>query len=115
MDSAESKSLIVIIVRKGCGDLVIEASRKAGAEGATVIFGRGVGIHEHQKFLGMPVEPEKEIVLTVVPRDKADMILDAIVKAVELDKPGAGIGFIIPVEKVVGVVHTLKKLSASSG
>jgi len=106
MKSTDSHSLIVVIVRKGCGDTVVEACLKAGADGATVMFGRGVGIHERQKFLGIPIEPEKEIVLSVVPRDKAEMILDKVEEAADLDKPGTGIGFILPVEKVVGIIHT---------
>ena len=54
-------SLIVTIVRKGWGDTVLEASVKAGADGGTVLCGRGSGIHEKQTLLGIPIEPEKEI------------------------------------------------------
>lgn len=95
------------IVRKGWGNQVIEASLKAGAEGGTIIFGRGVGIHEQQKLMGIPIEPEKEIILSVISRDKEDNVLSGIIKAACLDKPGAGITFVIPVEKVAGIVHAL--------
>jgi len=44
---------------------VLESSIKAGAHGGTVIFGRGGGIHEQQTLLFVPIEPEKEIVLTL--------------------------------------------------
>ncbi|MBM3119743.1 MAG: P-II family nitrogen regulator [Chloroflexi bacterium] len=103
----ENRALIVTIVKKGWGDRVVEASMKAGAEGGTVMFGRGTGIHEHQKILGICIEPEKEIVLSVIPRDKVDSVLAEIVKATELDKPGTGISFVLPVEKVTGIVHAL--------
>jgi len=105
--SEVSKALIVTIVRKGWGNEVVDASLKGGAEGGTVLFGRGVGIHEHQKILGICIEPEKEIVLTVISRDKEDSVLAEIIKAAELDKPGAGITFVIPVEKAAGIVHAL--------
>jgi len=98
-------SLIVTIVRQGWGDKVLEASMKAGAEGGTIMIGRGVGMHEKQKILGIPIEPEKEIVLSVTYPDKKEAILKEIVRAAELEKPGAGIAFVVPVEKVVGVVH----------
>lgn len=101
------KSLIVTVVRKGWGDQVIDASCKAGAEGGTVICGRGVGIHEKQKLFGLAIEPEKEVVLTLVSQDKAEEILQKIAEAVELDKPGHGMSFVIPVEKVIGVAHLL--------
>jgi len=108
---ASDTVLIVTIVRKGWGDQVLEASMKAGAEGGTVLFGRGVGIHEHQKILGIPIEPEKEVVFSVTPVEKVDAILEEIGKAAELDKPGAGLAFVVPVEKVVGVVHLLEEKS----
>ncbi len=98
-------SLIMSIVRHGWGDRVLEASCRAGSEGCTVLLGRGVGIHEKQRILGIPVEPEKEIVLSLTYPDKTESVLEAIVQAGELDKPGAGIAFLIPVEKLVGVVH----------
>ena len=109
---ASDTVLIVTIVKKGWGDQVLEASMKAGADGGTVLFGRGVGIHEHKKILGIPIEPEKEIVFSVTPVEKVDAVVEEIGKAVELDKPGAGLAFVVPVEKVVGVVHLLEEESS---
>lgn len=103
-------SLIVTIVQKGWGDTVLEASVKAGAHGGTILFGRGSGIHERQKLLGIPIEPEKEVVLTVTYSDKNEEILNEIVRATGLGKPGAGIAFVVPVDKVVGVVHLAGQL-----
>lgn len=100
-------SLIVTIVRKGWGNKVLEASIKAGAYGGTVMYGRGSGIHEKQTILGIPIEPEKEIVLTVTCSDKADDILDAIVRDTDLCKPGSGIAFVVPVERVAGAALLL--------
>jgi nitrogen regulatory protein PII len=102
-------SLIVSIVRKGWGDEVLEASMKAGAEGGTILVGRGVGVHEKQKILGIPIEPEKDIVLSVTYPDKSEAILQEIVRACDLEKPGTGIAFVVPVERVVGVSHLLHK------
>ena len=101
-------SLIVSIVRKGWGSTVLEASVKAGARGGTVLFGRGAGINEQEKIFGMSIEPEKEIVLTVVNSDRVDSILDEIVRAADLNDTGRGIAFVVPVDKVVGVAHFMK-------
>ena len=98
-------SLIVTIVRKGWGNTVLEASVKAGAQGGTVLFGRGAGINEQEKILGIPIEPEKEIVLTVTDSDRAEAILQEIVRAAELNQPRKGVAFVIPVDKVVGAAH----------
>ena len=98
-------SLIVSIVRKGWGSTVLEASVKAGARGGTVLFGRGAGINEREKIFGMSIEPEKEILLTIVSARQVDTILDAIVRAGELNDTGRGIAFVLPVEKVAGVAR----------
>jgi nitrogen regulatory protein P-II 1 len=101
-------SLIVTIVRKGWGSTVLDASVKAGARGGTVIFGRGAGINEQEKILGMSIEPEKEIVLTVAYAAQVDIILAEIVRAADLNDTGRGIAFVLPVDKVVGVAHFMK-------
>ena len=100
--------LIVSIVRKGWGDAVLESSMNAGAHGGTVLFGRGTGRNEQQRVFGIKIEPEKEIVLTVVPADIAEAVLKAITTAAELSAPGHGLAFIVPVEQLAGVVHLVE-------
>jgi nitrogen regulatory protein PII len=102
--------LIVSIVRKGWGDTVLEATMKAGAHGGTVLFGRGIGRNEQQRVFGIQIEPEKEIVLTVIPSDQRDAMLKEIVRAAALTAPGHGLAFAVPVEKVVGIVHLVQEL-----
>lgn len=97
--------LIVSIVRKGWGNTVLEASVKAGATGGTVMLGRGVGVNETESIFGIPIEPEKEIVFTLTEKKKAEVILQAIVQAAELNEPAHGLAFVVPVEKVVGMPH----------
>lgn len=103
----ENKSLIVTIVKKGVGDTVIETSMNAGAKGGTIIFGRGIGIHEKKKILGVPIEPEKEIVLTVVLSENAKLVLDEIVKAAKLGEPGRGVAFTLSLDQFAGVAHEM--------
>ncbi|QGM97444.1 P-II family nitrogen regulator [Methylocystis parvus] len=104
----ENPCLIVTIVRKGWADTVLEATIAAGAHGGTVLFGRGIGRNEQQRVFGIQIEPEKEIVLTVVSRDLKDKMLEEIVRAAELGSPGHGLAFVLPVEAVVGVVHLVQ-------
>lgn len=104
-----SKVLIVSIVRKGWGDIALKASMKAGVEGGTILMGRGVGVHEQQKILGIAIEPEKEILLTVTDSDKSEAILREINQSCELEEPGTGIAFILPVDKVIGIAHMFKQ------
>lgn len=97
--------LVVTIVKKGWGDEVIKASRKAGAQGGTILYGRGTGIHENKSILGLMIEPEKEIVLTIAESNIAGNIQKSITESVKLNEPGTGVGFILPLEKVFGITR----------
>ncbi len=110
MDITAQFELIVSIVNKGFCEEIIDASREAGAAGGTIITGRGTGIHEHAKLFSLNIEPEKEVVLTLVPQKITDKVLEAIVKTGELDKPGKGIAFVLNVEKVLGINHLLDEI-----
>lgn len=98
-------SMIVTIVRKGWGNTVLEATVKAGATGGTILLGRGVGVNETESIFGIPIEPEKEIVLTLTYDDQNETILQEIIRVAELNQPGRGLAFVVPIEKVVGVPH----------
>lgn len=97
------------IVKKGWAERIVDAAKNAGARGGTILHGRGVGIHEQKKLLGLPIEPEKEIILTLVHKDNTNDVLKAIVEAGKLQKPGTGIGFVIDVDKVVGIVALVEQ------
>lgn len=100
--------VLVSIVKKGWGDTVLEATMKGGAHGGTIIGGRGIGRNELQKVFGIQIEPEKEIVLTVIPGNLKDVLLDEIIRAAELNTPGNGLAFALPLERVVGIVHLVE-------
>ena len=102
-------SLIVSIVQKGWGSTVLEASVKAGARGGTVLFGRGAGINEQEKIFSMSIEPEKEIILTIVYPEQVEPILEAIVTTAQLNQTGRGIAFVVPVDRIVGIAHFMRQ------
>lgn len=101
----EEYDLIVTVVRMGWADRVLEAAKLAGAEGATILGGRGMGVHEQKKILGIPIEPEKEIILTLITSDKTEGVLARIIEEADLDKPATGIVFVVKVSHVAGIVH----------
>lgn len=107
--SMQEPRLIVSIVRKGWGDTVLESSMAAGAHGGTVLFGRGIGRNEQQRVFGIQIEPEKEVVLTVVPAQIVAAVLEQITSAAQLSAPGHGLAFVIAVEQLAGVVHLVQE------
>ncbi len=98
----ESMELITVVVQRKDGGKAIDAALAAGAPGVTSFYGRGTGVRQKVSVFGMFIEAEKQIILIATTKDKADRILDAIVKAVELDKPGKGFAYIQTIGRVVG-------------
>ncbi|MGH2316549.1 P-II family nitrogen regulator [Planococcus sp. SE5232] len=98
--------LIVTIVNSGDSAAVVKAAAKAGAEGGTILNGRGTGVNEQQKFMNFTIDPEKDVVLTLVPSSYAEEVVKYIEQAVDLNAPGKGIAFLLDVEKVFGVNHS---------
>ena len=110
MTQIPKHDLIVTIVKKGCCERIIKASNEAGAEGATIIPARGKGIHEAKQLLGIPIEPEKDIIFTIIQDHKTEKVLDAIIKAGNLNKPATGIAFVMELKQVEGIVHMVRAM-----
>ena len=94
---------IFCIVNSGYSEAVMESAKKFGARGGTVINARGTAGKDAEKFFNITVEPEKEIVMILVPTECKDDILHALYTDVGLNSPGQGIAFSMPVDSVVGI------------
>lgn len=97
--------LILTVVNRGFDDVVMDAARSAGATGGTVLHARGAGVHEAEKFFGISIQPEKDVILILVERGIKKDVMHAIRNEVGLNKEGRGLSFAIPVEDVCGIVH----------
>jgi nitrogen regulatory protein PII len=95
-------SLILTIVNRGYAELVMDAAREAGARGGTVLYARGTGIHASEKFMDIDIQPEKEVVLTIVNKTTVRAIMHAILEAGGLKTKGRGISISLPVTDLVG-------------
>ena len=90
--------MITIIVNVGYAYDIMDAARKAGAGGGTVINARGTAREDDAKFFGVHIVPEKEMLMIVVPQEKRDAVLEAVRTLPCLAEPGSGIAFSAPVE-----------------
>jgi nitrogen regulatory protein PII len=70
-------ALITCIVQRGKADAMVEAAKAAGAQGATVHFGRGSGVRERLGILGIAIDVEKEIINIVVSSEQVDRIFES--------------------------------------
>jgi nitrogen regulatory protein P-II 1 len=94
--------LITCVVERGMADGVVKAAMKAGAPAATICFARGSGIRERLTLLlKIAISPEKEVIDIVASAQQADTIFEAMAEAAEIDLPGKGIIWMIPILKAV--------------
>lgn len=103
LDQSPKYDLIVSIINHGETDKVMTAAKSAGATGGTVIHARGLGSKEAQEFLGISIQPEKEIVWIVVERESKLDVMQAINKAAGLRTQAHGILFSLPVDSLMGI------------
>ncbi|MGI6634860.1 MAG: hypothetical protein ACOX7B_06775 [Christensenellales bacterium] len=99
---------LMVVVDKGRGHDCMKVARAAGAGGGTIIHAHGAGVPKDFYFPLM-VEPQKDVVMMVVPADRAEGIRNAIYTGMELAKPGAGIIFTLPVINTVGLYESNRK------
>jgi hypothetical protein len=100
-----SYKLIITIVSKGKSGKVIDVSQRAGAVGGTIIYGHGASV---RLLLGISIEPEKDIVLTLIEESKVQVVMDALVKEMELNEPNKGVSFVLSLDQAVGLYKGTK-------
>ena len=101
MAESNKKELIVCIINNGFSDLVMDAAKRSGAKGGTTFHARGTGNPDIEKFFGISISPEKEVILIVVDTAIKDEVVSAIYKDAGLDTKGQGIVFTLPVDDFV--------------
>lgn len=95
--------LLVAIANQGYIDSVMEAARSAGAGGGTVIHGKGTGMKLAEKYLGVSLVEEKELILIVTRSKEKNAIMRAIMERTGLEAKEKAIVFSLPVSSVAGI------------
>ncbi len=93
--------LIIAIYEKGYTDLVMDAAREAGAYGGTTIRAKGTGAGA-EKFFGLSLAEEKEIVLIVSGKEQKKEIMKAIMQKAGIDSKAHALVFSLPVSETAG-------------
>jgi nitrogen regulatory protein PII len=97
--------VIIAIVEDTLTDIVLDAARRAGATGATILDqARGEGIRPAATFFGLAMTSQRDVLLLLVEEHMSRRILERIAEVGRFDeRPGLGIAFQIDVEDAVGV------------
>ena len=106
--------VVLCIVNAGYSDVVMDAAREVGARGGTVIHARGTANKDAEQFFHITIQPDKEIVMILVPTDIKEAVLHALYRNVGLKTEGQGIAFSLPVDEVVGISTGASKPAESA-
>lgn len=98
-----NNELIVVIAEQGYTDLIMSAAREAGAYGGTVIHAKGTGMEFAEKFMGVSLAAEKEIVLIVAKTTQKNDIMKAVIEKAGLESKAKSIVFSLPVTDTAGL------------
>lgn len=109
--------LIIVMAEDNRTDAILDAARKAGATGATVLNqARGEGLKPTKTFFGLSLESQRDVVLLLVEEHMSRCILETIARVGHFDDvPGTGIAFQIDVEDAVGVGFQISQLTQTIG
>lgn len=95
--------LLVVIANQGYTELIMDAARKVHAAGGTVIHAKGTGSQQAEKFLGVTLVPEKEMIFIVVRSDQKNNIMSAIMTEAGTGTKAGAIAFSLPVTDTAGM------------
>ncbi len=66
--------LVLCIVNAGFSEAVMDAAKEVGARGGTVIHARGTANREAEQFFNITIQPDKEVVMILVPNEIKDNV-----------------------------------------
>lgn len=95
-------SLIVVIANNGCTDMIMDAARAAGAGGGTVLHAKGSGAAAGQKFFGMSIAEEKEMILIAAAKKPSINIMKAIMHDCGANTKAHALCFSLPIDQIAG-------------
>ena len=95
--------LIIVIAEQGYTNIIMDAARAAGAYGGTVVHAKGTGMEAAEKFMGVSLAAEKEMVFIVTKTELKNAIMQAIMKNAGLNSKAKSIVFSLPVTDTAGL------------
>lgn len=98
MEQGNSHSLILVTVNQGYTDAVMDTARAAGAKGGTIIRTRWTGAEKVEKFVGITIQSEKEMLAIVASNRERDKIMEEINRVHGFKTPAQAMVISLPVD-----------------
>jgi len=98
---------IMLIETIGQGEAAMEIAEKHGATGGTILRGRGVAAQKEDisSLFDLDIEPEKDLLLIITPKDLTDQVMDGLADELGLEKANTGILFSFDLSATKGIVQ----------
>ena len=103
MTNSHSYELIASVIHTDLSAPVMEAARKAGCQGGTLIKAREIGSDGGKKLFGMTLSQEKAILLILTPTSLRAPILKSICETVMKETGEHAVAISLPVDAVEGL------------
>ena len=95
--------LLLVIANQGYSELVMEAARSAGAAGGTIIHAKGTGMEQAEKFLGVSLASEKEMIFIITKTEEKNQIMQAVMRQAGMQSKAKSIVISLPVTSTAGL------------
>lgn len=105
MNKEITHELILAVLDGDQTDLAFAAAKEAGCRGGTIIKGREISAEQAKKIFSLTVQPEKELVMILVPAEDTKVIMKAMVNKVLAETNEHIVAFSLPVSDVMGLTH----------
>ena len=97
------QELLIAVGNQGYSEMIMDAAREAGARGGTVIHARGTGQEKAERFLGISLASEKDLVLIVTAAEKKTDMMQRIIRQAGPGTQAGAIVFSVPVSDTAGM------------
>lgn len=107
--------LLMVFVDQDRTDKVLDAARKAGATGATIINNaQGQGLKPVRTFFGLELLATRSVILILAETSRASTVMDAAAEAGGLDdSQDTGVALELDVNRTLGLGEHIKALQAN--
>ena len=95
--------LLITIANQGYIEVIMDAARNADAAGGTVIHAKGSGMERAEKFFGVSLAAEKEVIFIVAKKEQKNKIMKAIMEKAGMESKAKSIVFSLPVTSIAGL------------
>ena len=95
--------LIIVVLKEGFSDQVMDAARSAGAAGGTMLHAKGTGKQKNESFYGISLAEEKDMLYILASSAKKGEIMKKINAECGPQTPIGAICFSLPVSEAAGI------------